>query len=88
MSDEEVKVLIEKLSISKLEDRDSQEVAGYFEALDLISDEYPNMDVSEGTIRNLHNLLMKHSLKDGWHMGNYKNTVMRWKRPGRMVLSR
>jgi len=72
MSDEEVKVLIEKLSISKLEDRDSQEVAGYFEALDLISDEYPNMDVSEGTIRNLHNLLMKHSLKDGWHMGNYK----------------
>lgn len=72
MSDEEVKVLIEKLSISKLEDRDSQEVAGYFEALDLISEVYPNMEVSEGTIKNLHNILLKHSQKDEWHRGNYK----------------
>jgi Fic family protein len=72
MSDEEVKVLIEKLAISKLEDRDSQEVAGYFEALDLISEAYPNMDVSEGTIKNLHNFLMKYSQKDDWHKGNYK----------------
>ena len=72
MSDEEVKVLIEKLAISKLEDRDSQEVAGYFEALDLISEVYPDMEISEGTIKNLHNLLMKHSQKDEWHRGNYK----------------
>lgn len=72
MSDEEVKVLIEKLAISKLEDRDSQEVAGYFAALDLISAVYPDMEISEGTIKNLHNLLMKYSLKDEWHRGNYK----------------
>jgi Fic family protein len=72
MSDEEVKVLIEKLSISKLEDRDSQEVAGYFEALDLISDAYDNMPITENTIKSLHNLLLKHSVKDGWHKGNYK----------------
>jgi len=72
MSDEEVKVLIEKLSISKLEDRDSQEVAGYFEALDLISEVYTNIEISEGTIKNLHNILMKHSQKDEWHRGNYK----------------
>jgi len=72
MTDEEVKVLIEKLAISKLEDRDSQEVAGYFEALDLISGVYPDMEISEGTIKNLHNLLMKHSQKDEWHRGNYK----------------
>jgi len=72
MSDEEVKVLIERLAISKLEDRDSQEVAGYFEALDLISEAYPDMEISEGTIKNLHNILMKHSQKDEWHRGNYK----------------
>src|SRR5260221_8470849 len=72
MSDEEVKVLIAKLSISKLEDRDSQEVAGYFEALDLISESHANMEVSEGTIKNLHNVLMKYSRKDEWHKGNYK----------------
>ncbi|MEO5582437.1 MAG: Fic family protein [Saprospiraceae bacterium] len=72
MSDEEVKVLIERLAISKLEDRDSQEVAGYFEALDLISEVFPDMEISEGTIKNLHNLLMKYSQKDEWHKGNYK----------------
>jgi Fic family protein len=72
MSDEEVKVLIEKLAISKLEDRDSQEVAGYFEALDLICEVYHEMEISEGTIKNLHNILMKHSQKDEWHRGNYK----------------
>ncbi|HTF28989.1 MAG TPA: Fic family protein, partial [Flavitalea sp.] len=72
MSDEEVKVLIEKLAISKLEDRNSQEVAGYFEVLDLISEAYPDMEISEGTIKNLHKLLMRHSQKDEWHRGNYK----------------
>ncbi|MBN8878288.1 MAG: Fic family protein [Sphingobacteriales bacterium] len=72
MSDEEVKALIEKLAISKLEDRDSQEVAGYFEALDLISEVFPDMEISEGAIKNLHNLMLKHSQKDEWHRGNYK----------------
>jgi len=72
MSDEEVKVLIEKISIAKLEDRDSQEVAGYFEVLDLVSESYPDMDITESTIKNLHNILMKHSAKDAWHKGNYK----------------
>jgi hypothetical protein len=78
MSDEEVKALIEKLSINTLEDRDAQEVAGYFEALDLISEAFSDMEVSKGTIQNLHSLLMKHSFKDTWHRGNYKqhsNTV-------------
>lgn len=72
LSDEEVKVLIENLSISKLEDRDSQEVAGYFESLDLISEAYADMEVAESTIKNLHNILMKYSQKDQWHKGNYK----------------
>lgn len=72
MSDEEVQVLIEKISISKLEDRDSQEVGGYFEALDLVSESYVDIDVSEGTIKNLHTRLMKYSEKDAWHRGDYK----------------
>ncbi len=72
MTDDEVSALIDKLSISKLEDRDSQEVAGYFAALDLISESYKDIDVTEGTIKNLHNILLKHSRKDEWHRGNYK----------------
>lgn len=72
MTDAEVEALIEKLKISKLEERDEQEVAGYFEALDTIAESYKDIDITEGNIKNLHKLLMRHSEKDAWHMGGYK----------------
>ena len=72
MSDNEVEVLLNKLNIDKLKDRDSQEVTGYFEVLDLISESYPDIDISENSIKNLHNRLLKYSEKDQWHKGNYK----------------
>jgi len=72
MSDEEVDVLLQKIDITKLSDRDSQEVVGYFEVLDLISESYENISVTESHIKSLHNSLMKYSAKDEWHKGNYK----------------
>jgi len=59
MSDEEVEVLLNEIEITKIIDRDSQEVVGYFETMDLI-------------LKNLHNILLKHSKKDSWHKGDYK----------------
>ena len=72
MSNEEVNVLLGDLTIDKLEDRDSQEVAGYFEVLDLISESYDGIDITENSLKNLHNRLLKYSDKDEWHKGNYK----------------
>ena len=72
MSDEEVTILLHKLDISNLEDRDSQEVVGYFNVLDIISESFSEIDISENSIKNLHNILLKHSKKDEWHRGNYK----------------
>jgi Fic family protein len=72
MSDEEVDVLLKKIDITKLTDRDSQEVVGYFEVLDLISESFENISVTESHIKSLHNSLMKYSAKDQWHKGNYK----------------
>lgn len=72
MSNEEVDVLLSDLTIDKLEDRDSQEVAGYFEVLDLISESYDGIDITENSLKNLHNRLLKYSAKDDWHKGNYK----------------
>jgi Fic family protein len=72
LTDEEVDVLLKNIDITKLEDRDSQEVVGYFEALDVISEAYSDIRISEGDIKNLHNILMKYSVKDEWHKGNYK----------------
>jgi len=72
MSDEEVKALLENLEITKIEDRDSQEVVGYFEVLELISENFKEIDITESSIKTLHNLLLKYSEKDQWHKGNYK----------------
>lgn len=72
MSDEEVEVLLSKIDITKLEDRDSQEVAGYFEAMEQITQTFQEIDISENSIKNLHNILLRYSKKDEWHFGNYK----------------
>ena len=72
MTDDEVGVLIEKLSVSKLDERDEQEVIGYFEALDTISENFSSIAITESQIKNLHKILMQHSENDVWHRGNYK----------------
>jgi Fic family protein len=72
MSNEEVDVLLSNLTIDKLENRDAQEVAGYFEVLDLISESHEGIEITEHSLKNLHNRLLKYSDKDKWHKGNYK----------------
>lgn len=75
MTDDEVSVLIEKIYICSFEERDQQEVGGYFETLDTIAGNYANIGITEGQIKGLHNLLMKHSVKDAWHKGEYKQVT-------------
>lgn len=72
LSDKEVEVLLNDIDISKIEDRDGQEVVGYFNVLDEIADSYSNIQVTERDIKGLHNILLKISQKDTWHRGNYK----------------
>jgi Fic family protein len=72
MSNGEVEVLLKEIDITKIEDRDSQEVVGYFETFDLISDSYNDISITENSLKNLHNILLKHSEKDDWHKGDYK----------------
>jgi Fic family protein len=72
LTDYEVGTLLNEIDISKIEDRDSQEVVGYFNVLDSISDSFADIEIKESNIKNLHNLLLKFSIKDHWHKGNYK----------------
>ena len=72
MSDAEVDVLLKNIDITTLEDRDSQEVVGYFDTLDIITESYQDINITESSIKNLHNILLKHSKKDSWHKGDYK----------------
>jgi Fic family protein len=72
MSDNEVELLLANIDITKLEDRDAQEVVGYFEAMDIIAESFAEIDISESSIKNLHNILLRYSSKDEWHRGDYK----------------
>ena len=72
MTNEEIDVLLKNIDITKLTDRDSQEVVGYFDVLDLISESCENINITENNIKSLHNSLMKYSGKDEWHKGDYK----------------
>lgn len=49
MSDKEVEVLLKEIDITKIVDRDSQEVIGYFETLVLISESYEGIPISESS---------------------------------------
>ena len=72
MTDDEVEVLIKNIAITPLEERDRQEVAGYFETLDIIAESYNEIDITESNVKHLHNRMLKYSKKDTWHKGNYK----------------
>ena len=72
LNDEEVKKILNNLSISKFSDRDSQEVQGYLETLQNVFDSYQTLPLRESVITSLHNELMKYSDKDKLHKGSYK----------------
>jgi Fic family protein len=79
MTDAEVEALLKEIDITKLHDRDSQEVAGYFEVLDIISESYQDIMISESDIKNLHNILMKYSTTDpGYPTQDAMRQLMHW----------
>lgn len=73
LTDEEVKKLLNDIKITKFESRDEQEVIGYYEALEIISENYQEISLSENYIKQLHSVLLKESHKDARHRGKYKN---------------
>lgn len=72
MSDDEVDALLQQLDLTKLTDRDAQEVVGYFEVMDLISASYQDIHLTESNLKSLHHRLLRYSDKDQWHKGDYK----------------
>ena len=71
LSDEEVKKIMQGLTIQKFSDRDSQEVQGYLETLKNVFDNYKNLPLRESLIKSLHKELLKYSNKDDLHRGEY-----------------
>jgi len=74
LTDRDVEKLLKGLRVSKLKDRDSQEVAGYAEVLRTVFDSYRAIPFTEGMIFQFHSLLLKYSEKDSQRRGKYKAT--------------
>lgn len=73
LTDDEVKQLLKSVQINKLNEREEQEVVGYYEALELILENYNEIELSERYLHQLHSILLKYSSKDQRHKGQYKS---------------
>ena len=88
LSDAQVETLLATIAIRAFETRDEQEVAGYAEAMDLVFEAYSDLRFTENHIRQLHQILLRHSDKDVTHRGNYKtlaNNVVALDAEGRQI---
>jgi Fic family protein len=75
LTDQEVEKLMSSIKIQKFESRDQQEVAGYYDALEVILNNYADIEISERYIHQLHGILLKHCEKDQAHRGKYKTST-------------
>jgi Fic family protein len=73
LTDEEVEKLLKSVKISKLEKREEQEVVGYYEALEIILENFEEIPLTQSYIHQMHGILLKHSHKDQTHKGRFKN---------------
>ncbi len=72
LSDREVEQLLSNLEIKSFTTRDEQEVAGYSGLMELVFSAWQDIPYTENHIRQLHQILLRHSEKDAWHRGHYK----------------
>ena len=75
LSDRDVERLLANLEIRSFATRDEQEVAGYAELMDLVFSSWRDIPFTENHIRQLHQVLLRHSEKDAWHRGGYKTNA-------------
>ena len=60
------------MGLSHFRSRDEEEVAGYAEAMNLMFESNADIPLDESHIKQLHQILLKHSSKDTRHRGEYK----------------
>ncbi len=72
LTDAEIERLLSGVGLKHFRSRDEQEVAGYADAMNLIFESYDDIPVTENHIKQLHQILLKHSTKDVRHRGEYK----------------
>jgi Fic family protein len=72
LSDRQVQALLSNLGRQSFASRDEEEVAGYAEVMDLIFANWEVIPFTENYLKQLHQMLLKYSLRDDRHRGEYK----------------
>ena len=72
LSDRDVEKLLSNLEIKSFATRDEQEVAGYAELMNLVFSSWQDIPFTENHVKQLHQILLRHSEKDARHRGGYK----------------
>lgn len=88
LTDREIERLLANLEIKKFATRDEQEVAGYAEVMETIFEAWQDIPITENHIRQLHRDLLRHSVKDDRHRGDYKkfsNSVAAFDEDGKQI---
>jgi Fic family protein len=78
LSDEDIEKMLRGISIQKFNNRDEQEVQGYYELLENVFNSWESLSFSENIIKHFHKELLKYVEKDALHRGEYKkqeNTI-------------
>ena len=75
LTNREVERLLSNLAIQSYETRDEQEVAGYAELMDLVFSSWQGIPFNENHVKQLHQILLRHSEKDARHRGQYKTNT-------------
>lgn len=88
LTDQEVAQLLSKLEIKKFDSRDEQEVAGYAEVMETVFHAFADIPITENHLKQLHRDLLRYSIKDERHRGEYKtlpNNVGAFDEAGKMI---
>ena len=72
LSDRDVEKLLSNLEVKSFATRDEQEVAGYAELMNLVFSSWQDIPFTENHVKQLHQILLRHSEKDARHRGGYK----------------
>ena len=73
LSDEHIEQMLRGISIQTFNNRDEQEVQGYYELLQNVFNSFEDLHFGEGLIKHFHKELLKYVQKDKLHRGNYKS---------------
>ncbi|MDR1498903.1 MAG: Fic family protein [Rickettsiales bacterium] len=72
LTDIEIETVLSKIDKTSFRSRDEQEVAGYAELMEIIFENYNQIQLTDNYIKQLHKILLQHTDKDQRHRGEYK----------------